>query len=584
MKKWILNMNLHKKFYTLICLLILIPVLVSGIATDAVFLTRFQQQERDVMLNILLQTHNNIRYILDEIDNISLAMLYDESIQSLYRALVLQKGTGSVEVLRRNVLKSLSPMVFNQSYIDAVLVTSGNNKLFEFGETVTREDEELYRQAEAALGRPIWTQARRLNDTVRVNKQYYVSMLRAISDLNQYGQVIGVCRISMEERVLKDLLLEINDEKDTVTAIFDLEGRVISSTDDTLYGQNVLQMQKFRRILEADERSGYVTTYEHGRHFTHLFYRLRDPDWIVVQTIDDQHFRAQFLPLLCLMIGTMSFCLLFASVYSLVIKKTVIRPIQQMYNEMDRVRKGDMSIALPYASDDEIGQLSRQFERMVQELKNLIATRYEQQILLKEAELKNLESQINPHFLYNTLDTIRWIALKNKDVEVCGQIEALSDLFRHVLNKGEEMTTLGEELQYLDDYLLLQKARYGEKIDIRLDVDPTLLNARMPKLLIQPLVENAIYHGIEHKVGNGLIELKACREGDSLLIIVQDNGMGTQEEEVIQQIRGKRSSKMFALHNIDERIKLRYGEAFGERFYSQPGKGTRVELRIPVEM
>lgn len=172
MKKWILNMNLHKKFYTLICLLILIPVLVSGIATDAVFLTRFQQQERDVMLNILLQTHNNIRYILDEIDNISLAMLYDESIQSLYRALVLQKGTGSVEVLRRNVLKSLSPMVFNQSYIDAVLVTSGNNKLFEFGETVTREDEELYRQAEAALGRPIWTQARRLNDTVRVNKQY----------------------------------------------------------------------------------------------------------------------------------------------------------------------------------------------------------------------------------------------------------------------------------------------------------------------------------------------------------------------------------------------------------------------------
>ena len=180
MKNRIVNMNLRKKLYTLICLLILIPVILAGVVTDAVFISRFQTQERDVALNVLLQARNNIRYVLGEVENISLMLLYDDSIQSLYRALILQKGKVNVAVLRRNVLKSLSSLVFNRPYVNAVLVTSGSEKLFEFGEAVTSEDDALYQAAVEAMGRPVWTEARQLRNTVRVNPQHYVSMLLSL--------------------------------------------------------------------------------------------------------------------------------------------------------------------------------------------------------------------------------------------------------------------------------------------------------------------------------------------------------------------------------------------------------------------
>lgn len=583
MKNRIVNMNLRKKLYTLICLLILIPVILAGVVTDAVFISRFQTQERDVALNVLLQARNNIRYVLGEVENISLMLLYDDSIQSLYRALILQKGKVNVAVLRRNVLKSLSSLVFNRPYVNAVLVTSGSEKLFEFGEAVTSEDDALYQAAVEAMGRPVWTEARQLRNTVRVNPQHYVSMLRAISDLNEYGQVIGVCRISFVESVLSNTLSELNAYGDSDATIFDMSGNVVSSTDKALLGQNQARTEALALALQDGRTSGYVQTVENGRSLTHLFFRMNDPNWIVVQTVDDSHFHAQFTALIVLMAGALLFCLIFTAVYSVVIGNTVLKPIKRMYREMDRVRKGDLEIQIPYESEDEIGQLSRQFVRMAHELKALIETKYKQQILLKEAELQNLESQINPHFLYNTLDTIRWIAVKNKDTVVCEQIEALSDLFRHVLNKGEEMTTLGEELLHLENYLLLQKARYGDKISVEMRIDETLLGMPMPKLLIQPLVENAIYHGIEHKVGAGTIRLNVGREDNNLLVTVEDDGVGTQGEEISRKIYDKQDSSLFALHNIHERIQLRYGEAYGERFYSQPGRGTRVELRIPLE-
>ena len=556
MKNRIVNMNLRKKLYTLICLLILIPVILAGVVTDAVFISRFQTQERDVALNVLLQARNNIRYVLGEVENISLMLLYDDSIQSLYRALILQKGKVNVAVLRRNVLKSLSSLVFNRPYVNAVLVTSGSEKLFEFGEAVTSEDDALYQAAVEAMGRPVWTEARQLRNTVRVNPQHYVSMLRAISDLNEYGQVIGVCRISFVESVLSNTLSELNAYGDSDATIFDMSGNVVSSTDKALLGQNQARTEALALALQDGRTSGYVQTVENGRSLTHLFFRMNDPNWIVVQTVDDSHFHAQFTALIVLMAGALLFCLIFTAVYSVVIGNTVLKPIKRMYREMDRVRKGDLEIRIPYESEDEIGQLSRQFVRMAHELKALIETKYKQQILLKEAELQNLESQINPHFLYNTLDTIRWIAVKNKDTVVCEQIEALSDLFRHVLNKGEEMTTLGEELLHLENYLLLQKARYGDKISVEMQIDETLLGMPMPKLLIQPLVENAIYHGIEHKVGAGTIRLNVGREDNNLLVTVEDDGVGTQGEEISRKIYDKQDSSLFALHNIHERIQL----------------------------
>lgn len=579
MKSKLRNMPLRKKFYTLICLMILIPVLLSGIVTDYVFIDRFQAQERSVALNAFLQSRNNIRYVLGEVENISLALLYDDSIQSLYRALIRQTSKDNVAVLRRNVLKSVSSLVLNRPYVSAVLVTSGKEKLFEYGEAVVKEDERLYDTAVAGLGRPVWTQGQ-LKDTVRVNNGYYVSMLRAISDLNAYGHVIAVERISFTEDVLSNALRETNVYTGSTAVICDSEGLVVAATDKSLLGGTLKDKSAFCQSIADGRMSGYVAGTQEDRGKTHLFFRLSDPDWIVVQTVDDANFQTQTVALAVLMVGAMLFCLIFASAYSVVIGKTVLKPIRRLHGAMEQVSRGELDIDVPCDSNDEIGQLSQRFVHMAGELKALIETRYKHQILLREAELRNLENQINPHFLYNTLDTIHWLAVRNGDMEVCEQIEALSDLFRHVLNNGEEMTTVGDELRHLENYLLLQKARYGDKIQVTMDVDETLSQTVMPKLMIQPLVENAIYHGLEHKMGMGNIHLQIAREGQDVLIVVEDDGVGTEGTEITRKLHDHADGGLLALRNISDRLRLRYGEGYGLRFLSEPGRGTRVELRF----
>lgn len=574
------DLSLRKRLYTLMVLLILIPMLITGLITDIVYINRFERQERNVALNVLMQSRNTIDYVLGEVEDISLALLYDEHIQDLYRALVLKKSDANINVLRHNVTQSVSALVFNRPYIDAVLVSRGDEKLFSYGEAVTKEDPELYKMAENGLGRAIWTSARQLSNTVRINKQYYISMLRAVSDLNRYGRIIGVCRISFEETVIGDILRQLNSFSGSVLTIVDSAGDVVSSTEKTLLGTNKKQDDVYVSICQDGRDSGYILS-DKGA-YTHLYYRLEEPDWVVVQTIDSWHFRSQFLSAVFIMISSILLCMLFAVAYSVVINKTVTYPVRLMYQAMEQVRMGDLDISIPYTTGDELGQLSQQFVQMAGELKNLIQTKYEQQILLKEEELRNLESQINPHFLYNTLDTIRWLALKNDDKEVCVQIEALSDLFRHVLNNGDEMTTIGQELVHLENYLILQKARYGEKIQVKKEVDHSLLWVPVPKLLIQPLVENAIYHGIEHKVGTGTISLFVSQKGQDLSVVVEDDGVGTQGEIIRQSILEKSEGHLFALRNIHDRIQLRYGSEYGEMFESWPGKGTRVELRLPI--
>ena len=579
MKNALRNMPLRKKFYTLICLMILIPVLLAGIVTDYAFISRFQEQERNVALNAFLQVRNNISYLLGEVENISLALLYDDSIQSLYRELVRQTGKENVAVLRRNVSKSVSSLVLNRPYISAVLVTSGEEKLFEFGEAVVRENPHLYDAAVAGLGRPVWTQGQ-LQDTVRVNNGYYVSMLRAISDLNAYGHVIAVERISFTEDMLSNALQEMNVYAGSSAVICSRDGLVVAATDKLLLGGNLRDKSVFSQTMQDGRMSGYVAGTQEDQGKTHLFFRLSEPDWIVVQTVDDANFRTQMVALAVLMAGAMLFCLMFAFAYSIVIGRTVLAPIRRLHSAMEQVSGGELDIEVPCNSNDEIGQLSKQFEHMVGELKALIETRYKHQILLREAELRNLQSQINPHFLYNTLDAIHWLAVRNGDMEVCEQIEALSDLFRHVLNKGEEMTTIGEELQHLKNYLLLQKTRYGEKIQVDMDVDDKLFQTEIPKLMIQPLVENAIYHGLEHKVGTGSIHLLIKREDQDVLIVVEDNGVGTRGAEISRRLHDDTSDGLLALRNINERLRWRYGEEYGVRFMSEPGCGTRVVLRF----
>ena len=239
--------------------------------------------------------------------------------------------------------------------------------------------------------------------------------------------------------------------------------------------------------------------------------------------------------------------------------------------------------------------------QMAEAVKRASQDEYEAQNLRSQAEIFALQSQINPHFLYNTLDTIRSHALLCDATDIAAMTESLSTLFRYSISRPGEMATLKEELDNVRNYLLIQQYRFPDKVEYIVEgaEDETILNYQMPILTIQPIVENAIHHGLEMKIGKGHIKLRAIRTEDRITLMISDNGLGMSEEKLAclrqrldgMQDRqkeyagtGKRKRGGIALANVDRRLKFYYGQQYGLKVRSTLGVGTMVEINLPFEL
>jgi len=273
---------------------------------------------------------------------------------------------------------------------------------------------------------------------------------------------------------------------------------------------------------------------------------------------------------------------------------------------MSCVEKGDLSVRFFYPYKDEIGSLAKTFNYMIGEIESLVQKQEETIEELKrerdyvsevqkqkrKAELKALQAQINPHFLYNTLNAITWQAADQGAEEISILSNSLGKFFRISLSKGAEVITLGEELEHVKSYLEIQSIRYHSRLSYEIEVDESWLDIRMIKLILQPLAENSIYHGIKEKQGAGRIKIYGKRqssfEEEVLELSVWDDGAGIPPEklELMNETleRGETDSKAgYGIYNVNERIRLFYGEGYGLRYESSHGRWTRAILRIPTK-
>ncbi len=265
----------------------------------------------------------------------------------------------------------------------------------------------------------------------------------------------------------------------------------------------------------------------------------------------------------------------------------ILRPVKVLYETMRKVSAGNLSARAEVHSGDEIEILAQGFNDMAENMQSLIGKIKEDEQKMRRADLRLLQEQINPHFLYNTLDTIVWLVEGNKTEEAVNMVVTLSDFFRLVLSKGKEFITLREEKQHISSYLEIQEVRYRDILEYDISIDPSLYNYQILKLTLQPLVENALYHGIKYKRAKGYIHIAGRKEGEVLYLTVSDNGVGMDEESLAQLRREigrpcSETGKGFGLANVNERIHMYFGAEYGMKIDSQKGKGTRVELTIPA--
>ncbi len=272
--------------------------------------------------------------------------------------------------------------------------------------------------------------------------------------------------------------------------------------------------------------------------------------------------------------------------------QSVTKPIRRLCSMTEKVANGDFSVRSEEKGIAEIAVLTRSFNDMTTEIGDLVEDIKEQQKSLHLMETKLLQAQINPHFLYNTLDTIVWLAEENQSEQVVTLVTTLSDFFRTTLNKGWDFVTVQEEKQHIESYLKIQQFRYQDIMDYEIEIDESMFEYTIPKLLLQPLVENALYHGVKTKRGKSTIRITGEKKGENLIFIVCDNGKGMTEEtlkklrENIQKDSNERKMNSFGLANINSRIKHYYGEEYGLYIESEENVGTEatVVIRKYVEM
>ena len=273
---------------------------------------------------------------------------------------------------------------------------------------------------------------------------------------------------------------------------------------------------------------------------------------------------------------------------SIYIPLSISKPIEKLSEVTKSVAEGDLTARAEVSAGGEVGTFSESLNTMIDKINELLQQVTDEQIRLRKAELELLQAQINPHFLYNTLDTIVWLAEGGDPKQVVGMVKSLSDFFRASLNQGKEVVTVREELVHVRSYLEIQQVRYQDIMTYNIDVSEDVYACLIPKITIQPLVENALYHGIKNKRGMGTITITGAVCDGKCILKVTDNGIGMDADrlkKINDRINGidAKKDEIFGLSNVNERIQLKFGKEYGITISSIYGDGTCVDIVLPLE-
>lgn len=365
------------------------------------------------------------------------------------------------------------------------------------------------------------------------------------------------------------------------TYLVDCAGNVLCSNKTNIYDWGDIVTKGMEKGVRRYEFNWDNKDYFACRQYNGL------TGWETYSVVSTDDFFPQEKRLREAIMGLVLLAMLAAGVGIFILSYTFTRPIGRLKNAMKQVEAGDFEIQVESKAHDEIGMLIQSFNYMVSRLRQLIMEVYQQKLAQKNAELTALQAQINPHFLYNTLDSINWMLIEKGEWEISDVVVSLGDILKYSLH-GEEMLVLfEEELKYIESYLCIQKNRLEDRLTVQIEIDEEAKLCFVPKLILQPIVENAILHGIEKKKEMGRIQIQAIVREGTLEIRVTDDGIGMQPDRLMRFresiMSDEISGKHIGMRNVHRRIQLHFGEAYGLKIDSEWQKGTTVTILLPVE-
>lgn len=411
---------------------------------------------------------------------------------------------------------------------------------------------------------------------------------RAILDIDHGFEPIGALFIQMNLSALNEITGDIQPYGNSFSYIFDNNGQIVYDSS----GQKTAGVLDADILAQFDRDKGNQTIDMDGTAYVAVYDTCQSVDWKIVNFVPVRQYSAQVADITRTVAIISILAILIAVIITYFASRGISNPIEKLSRAMDAVELSNMDVAVDISQKDEIGHLSRNFQSLIHKLKRSIQKEYETHLRQKDAQMKALQAQTNPHFLYNVLQSISSIAMVHHVGEINTMAKSLGKMLRYSIKTRDYVVTIADEVEHVRHYLSIQKIRFGDKLTYSIHVPEYLAGTPVLKLILQPLVENAIIHGFEGKDGEGVVHLSCQRDRGCLLCTVSDNGKGIGSKEMDALLAELRQEDTgfytdgapgIGLKNMATRLRMFYGEDFDFEIESEEGKGTTIQLRIPIQ-
>lgn len=568
MKKRFLSLGLRKKIqFLFLCTMIVCILFCSGIFY-LILENQMQQSIADKEISNRTAISNNLDSTMKSINSISrLTML-----RSTVRTFLLAKSNSTPRT--RNAIQEIHDILNTFNLSCNVVILRMDGQYLNTGPGITYVntgkifETEWLDEVMAQKGNYVIKAGTR--DAFRSNIGEMVSFVRVINDINTQ-KPIGILAINLPSRFFEQAYEGLSGETSHF-ALYDTSGSLIckdnESTFSSLNPENLLQNTR-----EETDKLFYKSIFTCDT--------LGDSHFILASRLEVRILDGLPAKLLAALIIGAFILLAFMWLINTYIAKNVIYPIQRLVDSMAEVQNGWLHRVSMNVSDDEIGLLKNSYNAMLIEINQLIEELLQKEKTLRMAELDAIQEQMKPHFLYNTLDMIRYMALENRTDEVYNMLETLGNFYRRFLSKGSTDLSLGEEIEIVKSYLTLQRTRFEDIFTDEYEIEEGLSSIRVPRLILQPLVENSIYHGIRPKGEHGVIRVTVKRQEDFLFLSIYDNGIGMSAHQRELLFSGK-DSRSFGFQGTIERIRYYYKTEDVFEIHSVEGEYCEIILKLPL--
>ncbi len=556
--------------------LIGIPILLIAITYSRMVKEVIIDKYTETAIESVYETGEKINFILNDIQRFSTVIISNESfLEMLSRPTNYSENEFNIKlrsfITTRADIEVLHLVMDQQHYLIGSNLTSWASSII-IGQKLVKSS-----------GQPLWLSTRDVEIEILAGKfrKHYFTLARKIIDFNtlkNYGYLL----IDLDEVILEQAYSNIQDDESVEVFICDSQGRIISHSNKDRIGKTIRNQPYASKVLANGQ--GQVQ-YQAGIDRLAIYSSIENSGWKLIKTISTDYLYKEINRIEgYLIIGGLLYGILII-LFMIFFSIRYTEPMFRMMGVIKRAEQGDLSARTAVKSNDEIGQLGHSLNKMIGEMQSLIDRLVKEEQEKKEVELEALHAQINPHFLYNTLNTIKWMAKIQGNNSVSKAITALIKLLRISTNLGREMISLREELDYVKNYLVIQELRFNEAITVNYFIEKSCLDITVPKLILQPIVENSIIYGMEDEGSDLNIEIRSFIDGEKLIIEISDDGPGIEQEildNIFEAASNRNRFTKVGLNNVNQRIKLYCGNEYGLEISTELGKGTTVILTLPV--